>query len=115
MAHRTYVKEGQPLAMSLDTAGNDATLPALDILPVLPFVLVLCWIIGKDDMTLSFDGFQIAVSFVAVLLVDSLMRKKPANGPAAGLLTTTVDQAAQSARLGAAVRREDLLSLGTGI
>ena len=28
---------------------------------VLPFTVVLAWIIGKDDMTLFFDGFQIAV------------------------------------------------------
>ena len=32
---------------------------------VLPFVVVLGWILGKDNMTLSFDGFQIAVLFVA--------------------------------------------------
>ncbi|OAP57239.1 calcium/proton exchanger [Fonsecaea erecta] len=40
---------------------------------VLPFVVVLGWIIGKDDMTLFFDGFQIAVLFVAVLLVNYLI------------------------------------------
>ena len=32
---------------------------------VLPFVVVLGWILGKEDMNLSFDGFQIAVLFVA--------------------------------------------------
>ena len=32
---------------------------------VLPFVVVLGWILGKDTMNLSFDGFQIAVLFVA--------------------------------------------------
>ena len=32
---------------------------------VLPFVVVLGWIMGKDTMNLSFDGFQIAVLFVA--------------------------------------------------
>jgi len=41
---------------------------------VLPFVVVLGWIIGKDDMTLYFDGFQIAVLFVAVLLVNYLIQ-----------------------------------------
>ncbi|EXJ92348.1 hypothetical protein A1O3_00898 [Capronia epimyces CBS 606.96] len=41
---------------------------------VLPFVVVLGWIIGKDDMTLFFDGFQIAVLFVAVLLVNYLIQ-----------------------------------------
>jgi Ca2+:H+ antiporter len=40
---------------------------------VLPFTVVLGWIIGKDDMTLFFDGFQIAVLFVAVLLVNYLI------------------------------------------
>lgn len=40
---------------------------------VLPFVVVLGWIMGKDDMTLFFDGFQIAVLFVAVLLVNYLI------------------------------------------
>jgi len=40
---------------------------------VLPFSVVLGWIIGKD-MTLDFDGFQIAVLFVAVLLVNYLIQ-----------------------------------------
>ncbi|KAJ9613099.1 hypothetical protein H2200_003040 [Cladophialophora chaetospira] len=40
---------------------------------VLPFTVVLGWIMGKDDMTLFFDGFQIAVLFVAVLLVNYLI------------------------------------------
>ncbi|KEF54017.1 Ca2+:H+ antiporter [Exophiala aquamarina CBS 119918] len=41
---------------------------------VLPFIVVLGWIMGKDDMTLFFDGFQIAVLFVAVLLVNYLIQ-----------------------------------------
>ena len=41
---------------------------------VLPLIVVLGWIIGKDDMTLLFDGFQIAVLFVAVLLVNYLIQ-----------------------------------------
>lgn len=41
---------------------------------VLPFVVVLGWIIGKDDMTLFFDGFQITVLFVSVLLVNYLIQ-----------------------------------------
>ncbi len=40
---------------------------------VLPFTVILGWIMGKDDMTLFFDGFQIAVLFVAVLLVNYLI------------------------------------------
>ncbi len=35
---------------------------------VIPFVVVLGWILGNDHMTLFFDGFQIAILFVAVLL-----------------------------------------------
>ena len=41
---------------------------------VLPLVVVLGWIIGKNDMTLLFDGFQITVLFVAVLLVNYLIQ-----------------------------------------
>ena len=41
---------------------------------VLPLVVVLGWIIGKEDMTLFFDGFQITVLFVAVLLVNYLIQ-----------------------------------------
>jgi Ca2+:H+ antiporter len=40
---------------------------------VLPLVVVIGWIMGKDDMNLSFDGFQVAVLFVAVLLVNYLI------------------------------------------
>ena len=41
---------------------------------VIPFTVVLGWIMGKDDMNLAFDGFQIAVLFVAVLLVNYLIQ-----------------------------------------
>ncbi|MCJ1402526.1 hypothetical protein MMC11_005746 [Xylographa trunciseda] len=40
---------------------------------VLPAVVTLGWILGKDTMNLSFDGFQIAVLFVAVLLINYLI------------------------------------------
>jgi len=40
---------------------------------VLPLMVVLGWILGKD-MTLYFDGFQIAVLFVTVLLVNYLIQ-----------------------------------------
>jgi Ca2+:H+ antiporter len=40
---------------------------------VLPFIVILGWILGNDDMTLYFDGFQVILLFVSVLLVcDSL-------------------------------------------
>lgn len=41
---------------------------------VIPFVVVLGWIMGNEDMNLAFDGFQIAVLFVAVLLVNYLIQ-----------------------------------------
>ena len=37
---------------------------------VLPLMVVLGWIMGGRDLTLVFDDFQIAVLFVAVLLVS---------------------------------------------
>lgn len=40
---------------------------------VLPFIVVLGWIIGKDDMTLNFDSFEIILLFVSVLLVNYLI------------------------------------------
>lgn len=40
---------------------------------VLPFTVVLGWIMGKDCMTLYFDTFQIATLFVSVLLVNYLI------------------------------------------
>jgi Ca2+:H+ antiporter len=40
---------------------------------VLPLIVVLGWILGDDDMNLSFDGFQVAVLFVSVLLVNYLI------------------------------------------
>ena len=41
---------------------------------VLPFTVVLGWIIDRPGMTLDFDGFQIAILFVAVLLVNYLIQ-----------------------------------------
>lgn len=40
---------------------------------VIPFAVILGWILGNDAMTLSFDGFQIAILFVSVLLVNYLI------------------------------------------
>lgn len=40
---------------------------------LIPLLVVIGWIMGKEDMTLSFDGFQVAVLFVAVLLVNYLI------------------------------------------
>ena len=41
---------------------------------VIPFTVVLGWILGNERMNLAFDGFQIAVLFVAVLLVNYLIQ-----------------------------------------
>ena len=41
---------------------------------VIPFTVVLGWILNNNDMNLAFDGFQIAVLFVAVLLVNYLIQ-----------------------------------------
>ena len=40
---------------------------------VIPFSVILGWILGNDAMNLSFDGFQVAVLFVSVLLVNYLI------------------------------------------
>jgi Ca2+:H+ antiporter len=40
---------------------------------VIPFSVILGWILGNDTMNLSFDGFQVAVLFVSVLLVNYLI------------------------------------------
>ena len=40
---------------------------------VIPFSVILGWILGYDEMNLSFDGFQTAVLFVSVLLVNYLI------------------------------------------
>lgn len=40
---------------------------------LVPFVVVLGWCLGNDTMNLEFDGFQIAILFVSVLLVNYLI------------------------------------------
>jgi Ca2+:H+ antiporter len=40
---------------------------------VIPSSVILGWILGNDAMNLSFDGFQVAVLFVFVLLVNYLI------------------------------------------
>lgn len=41
---------------------------------VIPFVVVLGWIMGIENMNLAFNGFQITVLFVTVLLVNYLIQ-----------------------------------------
>ncbi|MCJ1469877.1 hypothetical protein MMC07_008521 [Pseudocyphellaria aurata] len=40
---------------------------------LIPFIVVLGWCMGNENMNLEFDGFQIAVLFVTVLLVNYLI------------------------------------------
>jgi Ca2+:H+ antiporter len=40
---------------------------------LIPLIVVIGWCMGLTDMTLSFDTFQVAVLFVAVLLVNYLI------------------------------------------
>jgi Ca2+:H+ antiporter len=40
---------------------------------LIPLLVVIGWIMGNDNMTMSFDGFQVAVMFVAILLVNYLI------------------------------------------
>ncbi|EYE93941.1 hydrogen/calcium exchanger domain-containing protein [Aspergillus ruber CBS 135680] len=40
---------------------------------VLPLIIVIGWIKGNEDMTLYFDGFQVILLFVSVLLVNYLI------------------------------------------
>ncbi|EQL31517.1 Ca2+:H+ antiporter [Blastomyces gilchristii SLH14081] len=46
---------------------------------VVPLIVVIGWIAGIDEMTLYFDGFQIAVLFVSVLLVNYLIQDGKSN------------------------------------
>jgi len=46
---------------------------------VIPFAVVLGWILGNENMNLAFDGFQIAILFVAVLLVNYLIQDGKSN------------------------------------
>ena len=41
---------------------------------VIPFIVVLGWILGKVKMNLAFDGFQVMALFLAVILVNYLIR-----------------------------------------
>jgi Ca2+:H+ antiporter len=43
---------------------------------LIPLMVIIGWILGNDCMTLDFDGFQVAVLFVAVLLVNYLIGGK---------------------------------------
>jgi len=46
---------------------------------ILPLMVIIGWGMGEDGMNLSFDGFQIAVLFVSVLLVNYLISDGKSN------------------------------------
>ncbi|KAF2103419.1 calcium/proton exchanger, partial [Rhizodiscina lignyota] len=74
--HATAVTVGNPKSCKdkMDLAIGVAVGSSMQIaLFVLPLMIVLAWIIGGRDLTLVFDDFQIAVLFVAVLLVNYLI------------------------------------------
>ncbi|KAI1007175.1 hypothetical protein K3495_g1038 [Podosphaera aphanis] len=62
------VKDKMDLAIAV-AVGSSMQISLL----VIPLLIVVGWIMGKDDMTLSFDGFQVSVLFVSVLLVNYLI------------------------------------------
>ncbi|KAK6535713.1 hypothetical protein TWF694_002163 [Orbilia ellipsospora] len=56
---------------------------------VIPFVVVLGWILGIDQMTLFFDGFQVVLLLVSVLLVNYLIQDGKSNFLEGTLLMAT--------------------------
>ncbi|KAJ6265077.1 hypothetical protein Dda_1232 [Drechslerella dactyloides] len=56
---------------------------------VIPFVVVLGWILGIDEMTLYFDGFQVVLLLVSVLLVNYLIQDGKSNFLEGTLLMAT--------------------------
>ncbi|PGG95717.1 calcium/proton exchanger [Helicocarpus griseus UAMH5409] len=55
---------------------------------VLPLIVVIGWFAGISEMTLYFDGFQIAILFVSVLLVNYLIQDGKSNWLEGVLLMT---------------------------
>lgn len=46
---------------------------------LIPLLVIIGWGLGNDCMNLDFDGFQVAVMFVAVLLVNYLTQDGRSN------------------------------------
>lgn len=63
------VKDKMDLSISV-AVGSSMQIALL----VIPFIVVLGWCMGIEEMTLYFDGFQVMVLFVAVLLVNYLIQ-----------------------------------------
>ncbi|KAN0069050.1 Sodium/calcium exchanger domain containing protein [Elaphomyces granulatus] len=62
------VKDKMDLAISV-AVGSSMQVALL----IIPLTVIIGWIMGVSDMTLYFDGFQITVLFVTVLLVNYLI------------------------------------------
>ena len=69
------VKDKMDLAIGVAVGSSLQT-----ALLIIPFIVVLGWIIGEDRMTLYFDQFQVIILFVSVLLVNYLIQV-PIPGP----------------------------------
>jgi len=46
---------------------------------VIPFIVVLGWICGIDSMTMYFDGFQVMILFVTIVLVNYIIQDGKSN------------------------------------
>jgi Ca2+/H+ antiporter len=60
-APRFALRDKLDLAVSI-TAGSSLQIALL----VLPLMVIIGWIMGNNNMSLSFDGFQVAVMFIDV-------------------------------------------------
>ena len=46
---------------------------------VLPMIVVLGWIMGIDEMSLDFDGFEVALLFVSIISIISIVKGRGSN------------------------------------
>jgi Ca2+:H+ antiporter len=73
-AVKVACKDRMDLAISV-AVGSSMQIALL----VIPFVTVVGWAMGNDDMTLSFDIFQIVILFVSVWVVNYLISDGKSN------------------------------------
>ncbi len=75
-----YTAVAVALKDKMDLAISVAIGSSLQIaLFVIPFLVVLGWILEDPSMNLAFNGFQIAIVFVAVLLINYLIQDGKSN------------------------------------
>ena len=63
------IKDRQDLMLSL-TLGRCVQIALL----VIPFIVLLAWMIGIDDMSLSFDAFETLIMLTSVLVVNYIIQ-----------------------------------------